>query len=99
MTLAGPAIGRVRLGAFAAFLLVALLFAGLLAADPLAAASPDPSPGAAGGDPRSEGEGPGFVGEPLLAIGGVLVLGLISAVVTVGYVRATGGRKEARPDG
>lgn len=56
---------------------------------PLHAASPEPSRPAAGGDPRSAGEGPGFVGEPLLAIGGVVGIGLLSAAATLAYVRLT----------
>ena len=66
------------------------------------AASPDasgePSPGASvapgdgsGGDTRSAGEGPGLVGAPFLAIGGVVLLGLAAAAATLLYVRATGG--------
>jgi hypothetical protein len=66
------------------------------------AASPDasgePSPGASaapgdgsGGDTRSAGEGPGLVGAPFLAIGGVVLLGLAAAAATLFYVRATGG--------
>ncbi len=51
-----------------------------------AAASPSPT-SAVGGDPRSSGEGPGLVGEPLLAIGLVLGLGLLAAIVTLAYVR------------
>ena len=39
------------------------------------------------GDLRSEGEGPGLVGNPLLILVGVVVLGLVTAVVTVIGVR------------
>jgi hypothetical protein len=53
------------------------------------AASPAPSSGSA--DTRSAGEGPGFVGAPLLAIGAVLGLGLLAVVGTIAYVRLTGG--------
>lgn len=49
------------------------------------AASPSPSPPA--GDPRSPGRGPGFVGEPLLAIGLVLAVGLVAALITFAYAR------------
>jgi len=52
------------------------------------AASPEPS-GAA--DTRSAGEAPGFVGAPLLAVGGVLVLGALAALGTIAFVRLTGG--------
>jgi hypothetical protein len=56
----------------------------------VSAASPTASP-AAGGDTRSAGEGPGLVGSPVLAVGGVLALGLAAAALTLLYVRATGG--------
>jgi hypothetical protein len=56
------------------------------------AASPSATP-ALGGDPRSSGQGPGLVGEPLLAIGLVLAIGLGAMVMTLAYVRLTGGRR------
>ena len=56
------------------------------------AASPSPSSGPAGGDPRSSGEGPGLIGDPLSAIVAVLGIGLVSLVVTYLYVRLTAGR-------
>lgn len=56
------------------------------------AASPSPSTGPAGGDPRSSGEGPGLIGDPLSAIVAVLGIGLVSLVVTHLYVRLTAGR-------
>ena len=55
------------------------------------AASPSATP-AVGGDPRSSGQGPGLVGEPLMAIGLVLAIGLGATVATLLYVRLTGGR-------
>lgn len=64
-----------------------------LAAPVLLAASPSPSVGPAG-DPRSSGQGPGLVGDPLLAIGIVLALGLGALGATLLYVRATGGPRE-----
>jgi hypothetical protein len=39
------------------------------------------------GDLRSEGEGPGLVGSPLLILAGVVGLGLVTAAVTVVGVR------------
>jgi hypothetical protein len=57
------------------------------------AASPAASP-ELGGDTRSAGEGPGFVGAPLLAILGVLALGAATALLTLLYVRLTGGPSE-----
>ncbi len=58
----------------------------------VAAASPSPTPAAAG-DPRSSGEGPGFVGTPLVAIGAVVGLGVLAVLVTQAYVRLPGGRR------
>ncbi|MGP1673726.1 MAG: hypothetical protein ACTS8Z_00755 [Candidatus Limnocylindrales bacterium] len=55
------------------------------------AASPEPS--GAVGDPRSSGQGPGLVGDPLFAIGAVLAVGLIAIVATLAWVRLTGGRR------
>ena len=45
-----------------------------------------------GGDPRSEGTGPGLVGSPLLILAGVALLGLATALVTVAVVRLRGRR-------
>ena len=56
------------------------------------AASPEPS-AVVGGDPRSSGQGPGLVGDPLVAIVLVLVIGIGAAVATALYVRLTGGRR------
>lgn len=57
------------------------------------AADPTATPGA-GGDPRGPSEGPGFVGEPLVAIAIVAGVGLLAVVLTLAYVRLT-----ARPRG
>ena len=54
------------------------------------AASPSASP-VTGGDPRSSGQGPGLVGDPLLAIGLVLLIGAVATGATLAYVRFTGG--------
>lgn len=56
------------------------------------AASPSPTAGL-GGDPRSSGQGPGLVGEPLLAIGAVLAIGILATGLTLAYVRMTGGTR------
>ena len=58
----------------------------LLIAPATMAASPDPSP-LIGGDTRSGGEGAGLAGQPLLALAGVLVLGLLSLGIATAYVR------------
>ena len=62
----------------------------LFAAFPVLAASPSPT-AATGGDPRSSGQGPGLVGDPLFAIGVVVGIGLLVLAATLLYVRATGG--------
>jgi len=51
------------------------------------AATPEPS--AAAGDPRSNGQGPGLVGTPGLAILGVAVIAILAIVVTTVYIRLT----------
>ncbi len=56
------------------------------------AATPIPSAVTAG-DPRSSGQGPGLVGDPLLAVALVVVIGLVSVGATLVYVRTTGGRR------
>lgn len=57
-----------------------------------AAASPSPS-AVVGGDPRSSGQGPGLVGDPVTAIVLVLLIGLGAAAATALYIRVTGGRR------
>ena len=59
------------------------------------AAEPAASPGT-GGDPRSPGQGPGLVGDPLFAIGAVLLVAVTSVVLTVAYVRLTDARSDRR---
>jgi hypothetical protein len=56
------------------------------------AASPVPS-AAIGGDPRSSGQGPGLVGDPLAAIAIVMLVALAAVVLTTVYIRLTGGRR------
>jgi hypothetical protein len=62
------------------------------------AASPDttPAPGG-GGDPRSVGEGPGLVGDPLFAVLLVVAIGALAAGLTALYVWATGGPRPPPP--
>ncbi len=68
----------------------------LVAAASTLAADPGATPGT-GGDPRSPGQGPGLVGDPLFAIGVVVLVALISIGLTFGYVRLTGSRGGNRP--
>ena len=79
------AVGMVALG-----ISLALALLGALTGT-VSAASPDPSAGV-GGDPRSSGQGPGLVGEPLVAIALVVAIGLAAAGLTYLYVRMTSGR-------
>jgi hypothetical protein len=69
---------------------LATVFAWLATSVPVLAASPTPT-AAVGGDPRSAGQGPGLVGDPLLAIVIVVAIGVLSLVATLLWVRATGG--------
>jgi hypothetical protein len=52
------------------------------------AASPSPTT-APGGDPRSSGQGPGLVGDPLLAVLLVVAIGVGALVLTLAYIRVT----------
>jgi hypothetical protein len=79
----------ISLGAGLVLLTVGLAWALLGAMTQVAlAASPEPST-APGGDPRSAGQGPGLVGEPLVAIGLVVAIGVVAAVATYAWVRMT----------
>jgi hypothetical protein len=63
----------------------------LMLASAALGASPAPSD-MPGGDPRSSGQGPGLVGDPVLAVGAVLAIGLGALILTLVYVRATSRR-------
>ena len=80
--LLGPRV--LRRAASAAAVVVASL---LLAAAPVLAADPTASP--ATGDVRSSSTAPGLVGDPLFALAGVVVIGLIAVGATLLYVRLT----------
>ena len=71
-----------------ALLAAALLL--LIAAPRVLAATPTPT-AAAAGDPRSSGQGPGLVGDPLFAVAVVVAIGLLALGATLVYVRLTGG--------
>jgi len=66
--------------------------AGVLLAAALAA-SPDPSQ-RPGSDTRSSGQGPGLVGDPLLAVLAMLAIAALSVLASLAYVRLTAGRGE-----
>ena len=70
----------------ATMLLAAVTVAADISADPslLPSVRPEATTAGllAGGDPRSEGEGPGLVGQPLLILLAVVGLGLVTAGAT-----------------
>ena len=68
------------------------LTAWIVCAGVAVAASPTPDPIV--GDPRSSGQGPGLVGDPLFAVLAVVVIGLVSLVATLAYVRLTARRSD-----
>ena len=70
---------------------VTLFAAWLAAAAVVMAASPTPDPIV--GDPRSSGQGPGLVGDPLFALLAVIAIGIGSAIATLAYVRLTARRE------
>jgi hypothetical protein len=74
--------------AFSVVRWVAAAIAWLGLVTPALAASPSPTAGA-GGDPRSSGQGPGLVGDPVLALIVVLAIGLGTLIVTLAYIRMT----------
>ncbi len=77
--------------------LAGLFGAWLLAASigPILADSPSPTPGPyGGGDTRTAGQGPGLVGSPLYALGGVLAIALISIGISLVYLRLSPATSE-----
>ena len=87
--------GAVLLGLAAVWFLVDSTFlagaAHALAASPEATARP-------GTDTRTTGGGPGLVGNPVLALLGVIGIAIVSVVATLGYVRLTGGPRRDKPE-
>ena len=80
----------------AAVVLVLIGVAMLILPGSAFAASPDPT-AVTGSDTRSSGQGPGLVGAPLAAILGVLGIGLVAVILTLAFVRATGGPGRSDP--
>jgi hypothetical protein len=74
----------IRAGTLAVVHLMALV-------GPVLAASPSPTTGI-GGDPRSSGQGPGLVGDPLFAIVAVVAIAVAAVALTLAYVRLTDRR-------
>jgi len=81
--MSGHCSGRCGLALSLALVALLTLTAAVLGADPSAA----PTEVLESGDLRSEGEGPGLVGNPLLILAAVVGLGLVTALVTVLVVR------------
>ena len=83
--------GRVRLAAVSFVAGLGLLAAAVVAwlADAAGALAASPSPPAGGGDPRSAGEGPGLVGDPVFAVLVVLAIAITATVATTVWVRLT----------
>ena len=82
----------------AAAALIAAIVALLLRGPVALAASPVPT-GDLSTDTRSAGQGPGLVGDPLLAIGLVIGIAVAAALLTTIYVRLTGASRDSRGDG
>ena len=61
-----------------------------------AGGGPSQSPGP-GGDTRSAGEGPGLVGAPLVAVGLVVLIAIVTIAATLIYIRLTSGRAPDDP--
>jgi hypothetical protein len=76
-----------RVGALTTALVAWLLCAG-------AALAASPSPEVVVGDPRSSGQGPGLVGDPLSAVLAVVVIGVGAVIATLVYVRLTARRAD-----
>jgi len=79
-------------GARTALALVSAGLALLSNATQALAASPTASPDAAG-DPRSSGQGPGLVGDPLFAIVAVVLIAAAAIVLTLAWIRLTPRRE------
>ena len=88
-----PLVAAMALGIGLVSLTIGIVWA-VLSSTTLTAIAASPAASAAGGDPRSSGQGPGLVGEPLAAVALVVAIGLVAAVATFGYVRLTGGRRQ-----
>ncbi|MBI3745317.1 MAG: hypothetical protein HY264_02095 [Chloroflexi bacterium] len=99
--LAGGSSARARAATILLVAAVALVVIGLVMLvlpGSAFAASPDPT-AVTGSDTRSSGQGPGLVGAPLAAILGVAGVGILAMVLTLLFVRATGGPRRPDPPG
>jgi hypothetical protein len=82
-----------------ALIAASLLWVGLSLIAPSVAVAASAEPTAvAGGDPRSDGQGPGLIGTPGLAILAVVGIALLAVILTTAYVRLTDPRRrDPRP--
>lgn len=71
-------------------LLAALLGIVMACGTPGSSAGPS---AAQAGDPRSSGQGPGLVGDPVVAIAAVVAIGVAAVVLTLAYIRVTDRRR------
>ena len=97
--LAGGSSVRARLAAVLLVAAAVLLLMGvvmLVLPGSAFAASPEPT-AVTGSDTRSSGQGPGLVGAPLAAILGVLGIAIVAVILTLVFVRATGGPGRSDP--
>ena len=97
--LAGGSSFRARLAAVLLVAAAVLLLVGLVMLvlpGSAFAASPEPT-AVTGSDTRSSGQGPGLVGAPLAAILGVLGIAIVAVILTLAFVRATGGPGRSEP--
>ena len=91
--LAGGSVARPRVAAVLLVVATVLILIGivlLVLPGTAFGASPDPT-AVVGSDTRSAGEGPGLVGAPLAAILGVAGIGLMAMLLTLVFIRASGG--------
>ncbi len=84
-----PAGVRAHFGTRLAAVATVLAAAALLGSSAIAAAvlAADPTASPAGGDVRTNPAAPGLVGDPLFAIAGVAIVGLLAVVLTLLAVR------------
>lgn len=88
-----PAGGVGRTGSAWRRILAAAFAAGALLASVTAALAVDPTASpAGGGDVRTDPAAPGLVGDPLFALLGVAVIGLLAVAVTLAAVRLAARR-------
>ncbi|MES2209637.1 MAG: hypothetical protein V4515_05565 [Chloroflexota bacterium] len=98
--LAGGSVVRPRAAAgfvVAATVLIVIGVVLLILPGSVFGASPEPT-AIVGSDTRSAGQGPGLVGAPLVAILGVVGIGILAVLLTLLFIRATGGARRAGPD-